>query len=228
MAVTPVRVALLRPDPALAARLAAVPGVVVVTVVVADGWLPGGPAGGVGAVERRSGGAGPESANPLPPGRSGDTPGDAMQPAPMLVLAEGAAAVAALRAGARAVLPREAPAAEFAAALAAVANGLAVLPAATLVALTGREGSQAQPTGGAGGGAASGMGGGAPAPGLTRREREVLDLLAAGASNKVIVRRLGLSFHTAKAHVAAVLLKLGAGSRADAVARGARAGLVLL
>ena len=64
--------------------------------------------------------------------------------------------------------------------------------------------------------------------GLTRREREVLDLLAAGASNKVIARRLNLSFHTAKAHVASVLQKLGAGSRADAVARGARAGLVLL
>jgi len=37
-----------------------------------------------------------------------------------------------------------------------------------------------------------------------------------------------MSFHTAKAHVAAVLHKLGAASRADAVARGARAGLVLL
>jgi DNA-binding NarL/FixJ family response regulator len=56
----------------------------------------------------------------------------------------------------------------------------------------------------------------------------VLDLLAAGASNKVIARRLNLSFHTAKAHVASVLQKLGASSRADAVARGARAGLVLL
>ncbi len=56
----------------------------------------------------------------------------------------------------------------------------------------------------------------------------MLALLADGASNKVIARRLGLSFHTAKAHVAAVLQKLGAGSRADAVARGARAGLVLL
>jgi DNA-binding NarL/FixJ family response regulator len=67
-----------------------------------------------------------------------------------------------------------------------------------------------------------------PAGGLTPREREVLALLADGASNKVIARRLGLSFHTAKAHVAAVLQKLGAGSRADAVARGARAGLVLL
>jgi DNA-binding NarL/FixJ family response regulator len=56
----------------------------------------------------------------------------------------------------------------------------------------------------------------------------VLDLLAAGASNKLIARQLGLSFHTVKAHVAAVLDKLGAASRADAVARGARQGLVML
>jgi two-component system, NarL family, nitrate/nitrite response regulator NarL len=68
-----------------------------------------------------------------------------------------------------------------------------------------------------------------PAAGsLTPREREVLALLAAGAANKVIARRLGVSFHTAKAHVASVLAKLGASSRADAVARGVRAGLVLL
>ena len=108
----------------------------------------------------------------------------------MLVLAEGAAAVAALQAGARAVLSPDAPAAQLEATLAAVARGLAVLPPAALAALAGRE----------------------PVPveaGLTRREREVLDLLAAGASNKVIARRLNLSFHTAKAHVASVLQKLG-------------------
>ena len=129
--------------------------------------------------------------------------------APVLVLAEGAAAVAALRAGARGVVSPDAAPAMLEAAIRAVARGLAVLPPPTLAALTGR----APPS---------------PEGGLTRREREVLDLLAAGASNKVIARRLGLSFHTAKAHVAAVLQKLGATSRADAVARGARAGLVLL
>jgi DNA-binding NarL/FixJ family response regulator len=129
---------------------------------------------------------------------------------PTLVMAQGAAAVAALRAGARAVLPPDACPALLAAALPAVARGLAVLPPGVLGSLTGRD--PAAPI----------------EAGLTRREREVLDLLAAGASNKVIARRLGLSFHTAKAHVAAVLQKLGAGSRADAVARGARAGLVLL
>jgi len=128
---------------------------------------------------------------------------------PVLVLAEGAAALAALRGGARAVLPPDAGATDLAAVLPVVARGLAVLPAGLLGPLVGRRAPEA-------------------AAGLTPRERQVLDLLAAGASNKVIARRLGLSFHTAKAHVAAVLQKLGATSRADAVARGARAGLVLL
>ncbi|WP_149538182.1 helix-turn-helix transcriptional regulator [Siccirubricoccus phaeus] len=133
---------------------------------------------------------------------------------PRLVLAEGAAALAALRAGAQGVVPPEASAATIAAALQAVARGLAVLPPALLASRLGAAPPLAGPA--------------AKEAELTRREREVLELLAAGASNKVIARHLGMSFHTAKAHVAAVLAKLGAGSRADAVARAARAGLVLL
>lgn len=175
----PVAVALRPEDPDRAARLAALAGIRVITDPAMADVLV---------------------ADGPPADRDGP---------PVLVLAEGAAAVAALKAGARAVLSPDAPAAQLEATLAAVARGLAVLPPQALAALAGRE----------------------PVPveaGLTRREREVLDLLAAGASNKVIARRLNLSFHTAKAHVASVLQKLGAGSRADAVARGARAGLVLL
>lgn len=63
---------------------------------------------------------------------------------------------------------------------------------------------------------------------LTPREREVLAALADGASNKVIARRLGISFHTAKFHVAAVLAKLDADSRTEAVAVAARHGIVML
>ena len=63
---------------------------------------------------------------------------------------------------------------------------------------------------------------------LTPREREVLAALADGASNKVIARRLGISFHTAKFHVAAVLAKLDVDSRTEAVAVAARQGLVML
>jgi DNA-binding CsgD family transcriptional regulator len=57
---------------------------------------------------------------------------------------------------------------------------------------------------------------------LTRREREVLALLAEGASNKTIARRLGISVHTAKFHVASLLDKLDATGRTDAVMHAAR------
>jgi len=64
--------------------------------------------------------------------------------------------------------------------------------------------------------------------GLTPRELEVLAAMADGASNKAIARRLGISFHTAKFHVAAILAKLNADSRTEAVTRAAQLGLVML
>jgi DNA-binding NarL/FixJ family response regulator len=71
-----------------------------------------------------------------------------------------------------------------------------------------------------------------PAPGdgtaLTRREFDVLAALADGAPNKMIARRLGISFHTVKFHVASILNKLDADSRTEAVAEAARRGLVML
>jgi DNA-binding CsgD family transcriptional regulator len=63
---------------------------------------------------------------------------------------------------------------------------------------------------------------------LTQREREVIALLAEGASNKLIARRLDISVHTAKFHVAAILEKLGAVNRTDAIAIAMREGLVLV
>ncbi len=63
---------------------------------------------------------------------------------------------------------------------------------------------------------------------LTPRELEVLAAMADGASNKVIARRLGISFHTVKFHVASILEKLDAESRTEAVAAAARGGLVML
>jgi DNA-binding NarL/FixJ family response regulator len=63
---------------------------------------------------------------------------------------------------------------------------------------------------------------------LSPRELEVLAAMADGASNKVIARRLGISFHTAKFHVAAILAKLDADSRTEAVAKAAHLGLVML
>ena len=63
---------------------------------------------------------------------------------------------------------------------------------------------------------------------LTPREHEVLALLAEGASNKTIARRLGISVHTAKFHVGRVLDKLDATGRTDAVAHAARRGVIHL
>ena len=60
------------------------------------------------------------------------------------------------------------------------------------------------------------------APELTLREVEVLRQLITGASNKEIARRLNISIHTAKFHVASVVAKLGATGRTDAVARAMR------
>lgn len=63
---------------------------------------------------------------------------------------------------------------------------------------------------------------------LTPRELEVLALLAEGASNKTIARRLGISVHTAKFHVGSVIDKLDAIGRTDAVAQAARLGVIHL
>jgi two-component system nitrate/nitrite response regulator NarL len=67
-----------------------------------------------------------------------------------------------------------------------------------------------------------------PMDSLTPREVEVLALLATGMANKVIAHHLGISEHTAKFHVTAVMAKLGATSRTDAVIRAARRGMVSL
>jgi DNA-binding CsgD family transcriptional regulator len=63
---------------------------------------------------------------------------------------------------------------------------------------------------------------------LTPREREVLGHLAEGVSNKTIARRLGISIHTVKFHVASLLDKLDATGRTDAVAHAARRGVIQL
>jgi DNA-binding NarL/FixJ family response regulator len=63
---------------------------------------------------------------------------------------------------------------------------------------------------------------------LTARELEVLQLLAEGLPNKLIAAQLHISEHTAKFHVSAIMLKLGAASRTEAVTLAARRGLLIL
>lgn len=67
-----------------------------------------------------------------------------------------------------------------------------------------------------------------PVEPLTPREQEVLQLLAEGLPNKTIARRLNISDHTVKFHVNAILSKLNAQSRTEAVVRATRLGLILL
>ncbi len=128
-----------------------------------------------------------------------------------------AAALAALGAGARGYLPRESGGEELIAAVRAAAAGLVVIapvPAAALIArLLDRPRPPLE---------------GEPGEALTPREGEVLQALAAGLTNRAIARRLGVSENTVKFHVSAILTKLDAASRAEAVALGARRGLLLL
>lgn len=65
-----------------------------------------------------------------------------------------------------------------------------------------------------------------PVPLLSEREREVLERIAAGATNREIAARLYLSPHTVKEHTSALYRKLGARNRAEAVQRAQRIGLL--
>jgi DNA-binding CsgD family transcriptional regulator len=67
-----------------------------------------------------------------------------------------------------------------------------------------------------------------PRAALTNREREILALLADGLGNKQIAARLGISTNTVKTHLELLFEKIGVSSRAEAVAVGARRGLLLL
>jgi DNA-binding NarL/FixJ family response regulator len=125
----------------------------------------------------------------------------------------------ALAAGAYAVLARSAGDAEIAAAIVAAQHGLALLPRPLLGALLAADAIEAPDL--------RSNQAVDPSP-LTPRELEVLVAMADGMSNKAIARRLGISYHTVKFHVAAILAKLDADSRTEAVARAAHLGLVML
>jgi two-component system nitrate/nitrite response regulator NarL len=115
----------------------------------------------------------------------------------------------ALAAGARGVLFRDAGGERLAAALAALAHGLVALEATVAETLRPRVTA-------------------APVETLTPREGEVLQLLSQGLSNKRIAQALGISEHTVKFHVNAILGKLGVQGRTEAVVQAARLGLITL
>jgi DNA-binding NarL/FixJ family response regulator len=63
---------------------------------------------------------------------------------------------------------------------------------------------------------------------LTLREREVLEMMSEGLSNKEIAAQLKISAHTVKFHISSILGKLGASSRTEATTIGLRRGLITI
>jgi DNA-binding NarL/FixJ family response regulator len=110
------------------------------------------------------------------------------------------------------VVPPDAPPEELAAAVAAAGQGLIVLPKTLTERLLQEPAPSVEELSEA----------------LTAREREVLDLLGRGLSNKLIARELHISEHTVKFHISSLYAKLGVNNRAEAVSRGARYGLISL
>jgi DNA-binding NarL/FixJ family response regulator len=110
------------------------------------------------------------------------------------------------------VVPPDAPPEELAAAVAAAGQGLIVLPKAMIERLLHEPIASVEEL----------------SETLTTREREVLDLLGRGLSNKLIGRELHISEHTVKFHISSLYAKLGVNNRAEAVSRGARYGLISL
>lgn len=131
---------------------------------------------------------------------------------PVVVLATGdGIATRLVSAGVKGVLRRDAPASAIEAAVSSVRHGLQVVDPSL-----------------------------APAPrtpvaadlprteSLTPREIEVLELVAKGLSNRKIAVELGISAHTVKFHVNAILAKLDVHTRTEAVVRGVQLGVVMV
>ncbi len=126
------------------------------------------------------------------------------------------ASPALMGAGARGLLLQDADADTLAAALIALGQGLVVITPEIAVSLRTEPGFSA---------------GNAPdmlIDALTPRELEVINLIAEGLPNKTIAGKLGISEHTVKFHVNAILTKMGAQSRTEAVVRATRMGLIAL
>lgn len=134
---------------------------------------------------------------------------DAIDDAPPVValLPDAGAAPGVWAAGARGLVLRTASAGAVLAAITAAAQGLAVIDPALAAGLP-----LARPD--------------PPADALTPRETDVLRLLAEGLSNRAIAHRLDISEHTVKFHLNAILGKLHAQSRTEAVVAAIRLGLI--
>jgi DNA-binding NarL/FixJ family response regulator len=143
--------------------------------------------------------------------------GDRPRAIALTTYADDASVLGALRAGARGYLTKDAGADEIRAAVEAVSRGEAALDPAVqhhvVAALAGDPGAAA-PAG------VSDL-----PDGLTPREAEVLELIAAGLSNTEIAERLVVSAATVKSHVNHLFAKAGVRDRAQAVTYAYRHGL---
>ena len=128
----------------------------------------------------------------------------------------------AIAAGARGVVLRDQVGPGIHAALAAVRSGLTVMDTALASSLVPNQPVRVNGPTHSANGSAKGRGE------LTEREKQVVQLLAEGLSNKLIADRLGISDHTAKFHVNGVMMKLGASTRTEAVVEAMRRGLIQL
>lgn len=141
---------------------------------------------------------------------------------PVAVLLPDESHVAAVwSAGARAILRREAEPAQIAVALQALTQGLSLIDNAFAAAIMRPSGLATPKSWGD-------RDAEALVEDLSARELAVLHLLAEGLPNKTIALKLGISEHTVKFHVNAILSKLGVASRTEAVVRATRLGLILL
>lgn len=142
---------------------------------------------------------------------------------PVVALApHGTSARDLLAAGAHGVLRRDISTERLVHALGTVLQGLAVIDPVLL-----DERPRAMP-GARSGANGTGVGAAVEVEPLTARETEVLELVAAGLSNKQIAEELGISAHTVKFHVNAILSKLDVHSRTEAVVRAMQLGVVLV
>jgi two-component system, NarL family, nitrate/nitrite response regulator NarL len=140
----------------------------------------------------------------------------------VLLLPDEAHAAEAWSAGARGLLRRDVEPARLAAGLVAATQGLGVVDPSFIAALAPAAVDDEAAS------RAGGHGSFALAERLTPRELVVLRLMAEGLPNKTIALRLGISEHTVKFHVNAILGKLGVASRTEAVVHATRLGLILL
>ena len=131
-------------------------------------------------------------------------------------------AIELLQNGVRGILPTEATAGEIIAAIGAAANNLIVAPPEILETLFSSNTIEDYLPN-----VKKNLSGEAVED-LTPREREVLEFLVEGESNKVIAYRLHISEHTVKFHVASIFGKLGVNTRTEAVTQALRRGLILL